>query len=146
MVTLILFAVGCSSPVGLSEDISQSSWNPRIGSRPSSTFFDAGILFANETSYLCIPFEKLGIESGKEIVSIKSSCECVRPSVVHYLLRKSEEGIALRLDFVEVEDWKSQVEVNPNSLGVKIEFQFASGTEQSVTIQFLQTLQKGIAS
>lgn len=68
--------------------------------KPSSTF-DAGILFANESSYVCIPLEKLGIDIAKEIFSVKSSCQCVRPSVVRYRQRESVGGIALQLDFVE---------------------------------------------
>ena len=86
-----------------------------------------------------IPLEKLGIDIAKEIGSVKSSCQCVRPSVVRYRQRESVGGIALRLDFVE--ESKVQDETSPSLLALEITFQFASGTEQSVTIQFLHTVQ-----
>ncbi len=128
----------------MSADNSHSTATQFSDSQKSSFAFDAGIVFANEASYVCIPLEKFRINPAQEIVLIKSSCECVRPSVVRYLLQQKEEGVALRLDFVD--DTKGQVEINPISLAVEIKFQFASGTEQSTTIQFLHTMKKGKAS
>ena len=146
VVGLILAASGCGSPLhGLFADatvpaVSQLS---HVGS--SSNRYDAGVLFANEASYVCLPLEKLGIDPSQVIVSIKSSCECVRPSVVRFLQRRSQEGVALRLDFVE--DTQGQKdETSPSSLAVEIKFQFASGSEHSVTIQFLHTTQTGTAT
>ena len=138
-------ANGCSGPVGLSADANHIPVSSLSDSRKASTVFDAGVLFANEASYLCIPLEKLRINPAQEILSVKSSCECVRPSVVRFLQRRSQEGVALRLDFVE--DTKGQEdETSPSSLAGEIKFEFASGTEQSVTIQFLHTRKMGKAS
>ena len=107
MVGLILAAGGCGSPVGFSADATHDSASSLTESRKLATVFDAGVLFANEASYLYIPLQKLGIDPAQEIVSIKSSCECVRPSVVRFLQRRSQEEVALRLDFVE--DTKGQL-------------------------------------
>ena len=145
MVGLILAAEGCSSPVGFSADATIPAASPLSYVGSSSNRYDAGVLFANEESYLCLPLEKLGIDPAQEIVSVKSSCECVRPSVVRYLQRRSQEGVALRLDFVEDTQGHAD-ETSPSSLAVEIKFQFASGTEHSVTIQFLHTTQMGTAS
>ena len=145
MLSLILAAGGCGSPLGLFADatIPAASQFSHVGC--SSNRYDAGVLFANEESYLCLPLEKLGIDPAQEIVSVTSSCECVRPSVVRYLQRRSQEGVALRLDFVE-DTQRQEHETSPCSLAVEIKLQFASGTEQSVTIQFLHTTQMGTAS
>ncbi len=138
---MVFTAQGCSSPVGISADATHSTKSQFPGSRTSTSVFDAGILFANETNYVCIPFGGLSIDPTQEITSIKSSCECVRPSVVRYVQRQSQEGVALRLDFVD--DSKGPDETSPQSLAVEIQFEFASGAKQFVTIQFLLTTQIG---
>ena len=145
MVGLILAAGGCGSPLGLFADATHDSAGSLTDSRKLSTAFDAGVVFVNEASYLCIPLQKLGIDPSQEILSVKSSCDCVRPSVVRFLQRRSQKGFALRLDFVE-ETKGQKDETSPSSLAVEIKFQFASGTEQSVTIQFLHTRKMGKAS
>lgn len=145
VVGLILAAGGCGSPLGLFADATIPATSQSSHIRSSSNRYDAGVLFANEASYLCLPLQKLGIDPAHEILSVKSSCECVRPSMVRFLQRRSQKGFALRLDFVE--DTKGQKEeTSPSSLAVEIKLQFASGTEQSVTIQFLHTTQMGKAS
>jgi len=129
--------LGCGNPLEWSLDSPHADANPKEESRKSSSVLDVGVLFANESSYLCFPLEKLGIEVGKEIVSITSSCECVRPSVVRYLQRTGADGVAIRLDFIE--DSKTRDKVDPISLAVVITVKFASRAEQSVTMQFLHT-------
>ncbi len=142
VVGLILAASGCGSPLhGIFADatLPAASQLSHVGS--SSNRYDAGVLFANEASYVCLPLEKFGIDPAQEIVSVKSSCECVRPSVVRYLQLQSQEGFALRLDFIG--DSKGQDEMSPISLAVEIQFEFADGAKQSASIQFLHTTQKG---
>ncbi len=141
VVGLIFTAQGCNSPVGISADATYSTKSQFSGSRKSASVFDAGILFANEANYVCIPFEELSIDPAQEITSIKSSCECVRPSVVRYVQRQLQEGVALRLDFVDGSN--GQDETSPKSLAVEIQFEFASGAKQLVTIQLLLTTQIG---
>ena len=141
VVGLIFAANGCSGPVGLSADANHIPVSSLSDSRKASTVFDAGVLFANEASYLCIPLEKLGIDPSQEIVSLKSSCECVRPSVIRYFKRQSQEGVALRLDFGD--DSNGKDETSPTPLSVEIQFEFAVGAKQSVTIQLLHTTQIG---
>jgi len=140
VVGLIVASGGCDSLAALSVDATVP-----IASQSGRTAknFDAGVLFANEASYLCIPLERLGIGSAQEILSIKSSCECVRPSAVRYVRQISQDGVALRLDFVK--DSQAQDNMDPVSLAVTIKLQLASGIEQSVTIQFLHTTVRGRA-
>lgn len=145
LVGLIFTGEGCSSPVDFSADATKNSEGSLTESRKLSTVFDAGVLFVHESSYVCLPLQKLGIDRSQAIVSIKSTCECVRPSIVRFLERRSQEGVALRLDFVE--DIRGHAhEIDPRSLAVEIKLQFASGTDQTVTIQFLHTMQVGVAS
>ena len=125
----------------MSADVIHSSVGQISESRKTSPVFDAGVLFANEASYVCIPLEKLSIDPAQEIVALKSSCECVRPSVIRYFKRQSQEGVALRLDFGD--DSNGQGETTPTPLSVEIQFEFAVGAKQSVTIQLLHTTQIG---
>ncbi len=62
--------------------------------------FDAGVIFASESSYLCIPFERLGLNSSDQVAAIKTSCECVRGSAVSYLAPNKTVARALRFKFV----------------------------------------------
>ncbi len=141
VVAIMSVGLGCGSPVKWFLDSPHASANPKAESRKSSSVLDVGVLFANEGSYVCFPLEKLGIEAGREIVSITSSCECVRPSVVHYLQQSGVDGVAMRLDFIE--DSKSRDKVDPIPLAVVITVQCASRAVQSVTIQFLHTTYGG---
>ncbi len=143
VVGLILGVGGCDSPIGLTANVTTPTASQLSQPRSSAYHFDAGVLFANEASYLCFPIEKFGIDSTQEILTIKSSCECVRPSVVRYQRQQSEEGVALRFDFVE--DSQAQDKESPVSLAVTIKLQLVSGIEQSVTIQFLHTIIRGTA-
>lgn len=61
--------------------------------------FDAGILFADESNYLCIPFDRLGLTDSTQVASIATSCECVRGSVVSFLTPDEMVARAVRLDF-----------------------------------------------
>lgn len=105
---IALFSLGCGGRVGLSAD---NSSNPKSDIRNTPGIFDAGVVFADEASYVCISLDKLGLDDDEEIVSIESSCICVRPSVVCYLKRKSEVRHALRLDFVK--ESKTQDGIEP---------------------------------
>lgn len=81
---------------------------------------DAGVIFAGESSYLCIPFERLGLSPSAEVASVKTSCECVKGSVVSYQTPSRSEAQAIRLDFVpEVDD--THREFTPMLLSVQIE-------------------------
>jgi len=61
---------------------------------------DAGIVFADEASYLCVPLSRLGIADADEVLSVDTSCDCSRPSIVHFDESPSKTARALRIDFI----------------------------------------------
>jgi hypothetical protein len=94
-ITLILLLLGCD---GL---FSAGSIQQKVGEvSHTHTQVFAGVIFASEPSYLCVPLSRLGIDSADRIERIDSSCDCVRPRLVHFLDQNGQKARALRLDFV----------------------------------------------
>ena len=75
---------GCGRFAGASSK-TLADLSTREQSRESApVIIDAGIVFADEANYLCLPFSRLGIEDSDEVLSVRSSCECSRPYIVSY--------------------------------------------------------------
>ncbi len=86
--------------------------------------FDAGVILAGESSYLCIPFERLALTSTARIASVETSCECVRGSVVSYLAANQSTAQAVRLDFVpEIRSANSKFVPMPLSVQITLEIE-----------------------
>ena len=104
--------------------------------------FDAGVIFAGESNYLCIPFERLGLAFSTQITSIETSCECVQGSVVSYLTPNKATAQAIRLDFAPeplLEDSEFvpmllSVQVALEIEGVKSKREFSVNLRRSVRI------------
>ena len=60
---------------------------------------DAGIVFADQASYLCFPLDRFNIASAKLVQNIESSCDCVVPSLVRYIGASGQMTDGLRIDF-----------------------------------------------
>jgi hypothetical protein len=99
---------------------------------------DAGIIFVDETSYLCVPFSRLGIVNSDAVVSLKSSCECVRPSIVQFAESSDTIGRALRLDVRSVPVTVGS-SLLPSKLSVEVHLQLDNGQSATTKIQFLHT-------
>jgi hypothetical protein len=110
---------------------------------------DAGVVFSDRESYLCVPLEKAGLPASVEVVSVTSSCECVRAQVVPYLSSGSTEANGLLLEFVPEPSsatsasGASAVAKSPLDLGVLVNFQLADGTAHRVTVNLLHTMFSG---
>lgn len=106
---------------------------------PDQSMIDAGIVFADEASYLCVPLSRLGISDSDEVLSVQTSCECTRPSVVQFDESPSKTARALRIDF-RPEPSTSDSKHAPSNLAVKVTLRFTGGRTTVVTIQFLHTI------
>lgn len=62
--------------------------------------FDMGVIYSEQSSYLCIPLDRFGVDSAKSIESIESSCECVKPSLIKYSESSSSEKEGVLFTFV----------------------------------------------
>lgn len=87
----IFFACGCRN---------DNTDEVKTESQLSQLKFDAGVVFVDETNYVCIPFERLGLAPSCTVTSIKTSCQCVQGCVVSYVVPNKSIAHALKLDFV----------------------------------------------
>ena len=134
-VSLASILTACDRPAGSLASGSQPVLDSVKSYRKAPVRIDLGLIFADEESYVCFPLEKLGIDGRKEIVEVKSSCSCVKPTIVHVLYGESEKRGAIRFDFVR--EPKTANQRNPISLGVQVEVMFANGSSNSVYLDFL---------
>ncbi len=118
---------------------------PRVSAKSTSVttvdahyIIDAGVLLADQPSYLCVPLGRLGISSTDEVIAVNSSCECTEPSIVVYRETQSQLARALRVDILP-EPKASDSESVPASLAVEVTLELAGGRSTTATIQFLHT-------
>ncbi len=111
---------------------------------PKNTF-DAGIVFSDRDSYLCLPVEQFGLPSDAAIESLKSSCECVQPNVVEYVTQRGTLAKAVMLNFVAesalFDDQASSFDgdFRAAQLGVLIDVNLANGAAHQFTVLLLST-------
>jgi hypothetical protein len=112
----------------------------------TSRTIDAGIVLADRAGYFCLPLEQVSLPPDAEIVSLQSSCDCVRPHIVQYLADSQRVGQAILLEYipevssagVDREDGAS--EIQPANLGVVVEVGLAGGEKQCFTANLLHTV------
>jgi len=103
---------------------------------------DAGIVFADESSYLCFPLNSLGIDQADSIEGMHCLCECIRPRLVRYLDHRREIVDAMRLDFVADGAMTSKDDrqsYRPSLLSVELKVVQANSVTQ-VVVNFLHAL------
>lgn len=103
-----------------------------------SSSIDAGIVFANQSSYICVPLAQIGVMHSDDVISVKSSCECVQPLIVEYLEAPAKVGRALRVDFIP-ELSHSIAPTAPAKLAVEIILELDGGSKKTASIKFLHT-------
>lgn len=116
---------------------SEASAVPNDGSTASRSL-DAGVVFADQANYLCIPLSRLGISTDDEVLEVRSSCECTQPSIVKYHDTTTKAGHALRIDF-KPEPVIAASQASPANLAVEVTLELASGPSTTATIRFLHT-------
>ena len=102
------------------------------------TTFDAGIVLSERLGYLCLPLELVGLTSTDQVISITSSCECIRPRVVRYATSANSEASGILLEYV-AEHGTSALEPQPVNLGVILEFKLSGGGIHKFTVDLLHT-------
>ncbi len=139
--SVVSHVVGCGAVVDAAASgdgvASESSVVPNDESTAPRSI-DAGVVFADQANYLCVPLSRLGISTGDEVLAVKSSCECTRPSIVEYQETTTKSDRALRIDF-EPEPTVPGSHAAPASLAVEVTLELAGGRSTSATIQFLHT-------
>jgi hypothetical protein len=134
---LVVFAVaGC----GRTEfGASREEWSSPQQVPPA---VDAGVVFIDRESYLCLPLERVGLPPDTHVTSIKASCDCVEPSLVKYVAPGGavEKGLMLRFTAEPAGDSSSDRSSQAAmSLGVLVDLQLNDGTTHRFTVNLLHT-------
>ena len=104
--------------------------------RPSSFAIDAGVVFADRPAYQCVRLSRFGIMESESVISVKSSCDCVKPAIVEFYEANAEVSRALRIDFVPEPVSSSFGPVSANLL-VELTFELDGASTKAASIKFL---------
>ena len=135
----MLFAVGCDTQMLAVGTVADRPVTP-----PEEVLIDAGIVFADRASYLCLPFEKVGLPTDASVVSIESSCDCVSPSLVTYATSESSRASGILLQYgnestFHGDDPKSLPALPPANLRVVFVLTLAGGRSYEFAVNLLHT-------
>lgn len=152
MGALILAVLGCGGPVATASadrpaPISAASLGPLSLGPASATnirtnvdgkvTIDAGVVFADRASYLCVPVKQLGIDGDFSTARIGTSCECVQGRVVAYRNSSGESELAVLLDFNPDPGHASSADKQSLMLGVIVTVAFTDGRSQEFTVDLV---------
>ena len=137
-IAAILLAI--ASPL-FSSGCGVSSATPAVGKSevtPANLEIDAGVIFSDRASYLCLPLSRFGLSSSDDIETIVSSCECVKPSLVRYSDSSTTTVDGVLFEFIPDEAFPDTA-AEPMRLGVVTTFTLVGGDIETVTVNFLHT-------
>ena len=120
---------GCQPSTASTTDSRNSTVAPISESATTKREKDLGVIFIDEASYVAFPLVDLGLDSDEEIANLSSSCECVVPSVCDVQKSSRLTDRVLRLDFRKEMQVLEKEAFHPQSLGVIINVQYASGAK-----------------
>ncbi len=108
----------------------------------ASASINAGVVIADREGYLCLPLQRVGLEAEATIVSLSSSCECIRPCLVKYKVpgNSTQQGIVLEFVAEPTEGDASTTENSAADLSVIIETTLADGVKHCFTVDLLHTV------
>jgi hypothetical protein len=102
----LMLVTGCIDP---DSSTSRFSDPGREVSSHSITAY-AGIVLADRDGYLCLPFSQVGLSAeADEVVSLTSSCDCVRPKVISYLTPNGDSAKGIFLEYIREQYNKNEV-------------------------------------
>ena len=142
LLSAAILSVSC---VGCAGEAVSASSDGLVGARNLSELatpiaIDAGVVFADQSSYMCWPLARFGIATDDRVVSVNTSCECTQASIVDYQLSTNECAQALRVEFVA--EPVNAAGSPPAHLAVEVTMLLASGQSKSLTVELLLTSQK----
>jgi len=110
-----------------------------------SSVIDAGVVLFDRAGYLCIPQDRVGLPHDATIVSLTSSCDCIKPRSVLFMTPNAgyARGILLEVlpnDHAPDLESGSQSKVHsPMNLGVIVEAELANGQTHAISVELLHT-------
>lgn len=130
-ITSLFFSSGC--------DVSDGAPSvEKIEVAAAESEIDAGVIFRDRSSYLCVPLSRFGISSSENIELIVSSCECVKPSLVTYADITGTMAVGALFEFIS-EEASSDTGLQPLALGIVVTYTMNDGEIFTIHVNMLLT-------
>ena len=134
-----MLLLGCSAKLDTFGELKENSQLASVRAiSPKPKVINAGIVFLDESSYLCMPTSHFGIEESDDILSVQTSCDCTVASIVLYKESKTKISRSLRIDF-KPESSPATSNVSPVNLEIKITLKHSEASTTEVAINLLHT-------
>jgi hypothetical protein len=98
---------------------------------------DAGVVFWNRASYLCVPLSRFQITGDQNPIAVSTSCKCLTATIVSYQHDSTETARAVLLEFEP--SIGTAIPENPSSLAVTVKVALSSGEARELSVNFLHT-------
>ena len=105
---------------------------------------DAGVIFSDRSSYLCIPLSRFALSSSENIESTVSSYECVKPSLVRYSDSSTTTADGVLFEFIP-DEASPDTAAEPMRLGVVTTLTLVGGATRTLTLSFLHAQRRVVA-
>lgn len=103
--------------------------------------FDAGVVYADQASYQCVSFDRLGLENEKDLHVINTSCECIDASIVEVPVNQHQRVDAILLNFTPTPDGYS-AEKTMERLAVSITLGNDTNQEIELLVNLLHVFER----
>ncbi len=123
----------CSSGCGV------SSATPSVDKTdvaPANLEIDAGVIFGDRLSYLCLPLSQFGLASSDDVETIHSSSESVRAPLVCYSDSSASTVDGVLFEFIPDEASPNTIP-QPVRRSAAVKLAMVSGETRTVTVNFL---------
>lgn len=113
---------------------------PDIGA--AMVAIDLGVVFSDSDYYVCLPFERIGLNETQEIETVQCSCNCANASIVGYHSPNGKlKGI--RIDF---EKEKTTFESPPMYLAIEVKLKLTEAKERTLVLKLMHTSSKNLVT
>lgn len=106
---------------------------------------NVGVVLADRLGYACFSFSDIGLTDEAVVENLQSSCECVKPSLIHYLAADQQGCTGVLLEFIP--GWEGRVtslsvhpEVRAARLGINVDLKLAGGKTHRFVVDLLYTV------
>lgn len=134
----LLISGGCGNPVSA---VAIDHESVSIDTKPP--IIDAGVVLADRPFYLCIPLTKVGLRSDEEIISLHSSCDCVRVQIVKFCESgRQATSFAFLLESVsdaDVGSPGSEPDFSPTHLRIEVGVELSDGRTHRFFVEFVES-------
>jgi len=111
-----------------------NSANP--SDRNQNSVIEAGVVLYGTETYQCYPLIRFGLDHGDEIISIKTSCDCLAAEVVEYADVSGTQIKGLKLSFLNE---ASDGELRGFLMAAIVTLQLADQSSKEISVRFLHT-------